>query len=135
MEDIITEIVNIVGAVTNVQQVYNYLPPQVTVYPAVCIIPLSWESNYLDLRTANRDFIFTIRVIGHIVEGSEQSSQVTVRGIVKAIVDVLQNFNNVNLNNKCDYTRLETGEFKFTVAGATEYYCDIGFRVRTHFNR
>ena len=135
MDNIITQLKTLIQSVTDVQVVYDYLPDQISSYPAVGIKEMNFKSTYLNLGNTRREWTFLIRVFVQIVEGSEQASQKEIRAIAQGIMDKLEHKDNVKLGGACDFTTLEEGESRFIDAPSRMCVFDILYKATTSFNR
>ncbi len=135
MENIIQQLKTLIQTATDIQTVFDYLPDQISNYPAVSITPLTWNSSYLNLGNTRREWVFLIRVYVQIVEGSEQASQKEIRTIIQSVIDKLEHKDNVKLGGVCDFTTLEQGDFKIVDTPSRMCVADIQYRATVSFNR
>lgn len=135
MDNIIAQLKTLIQTVTDVQVVYDYLPDQITNYPAIGIKEVNFKSTYLNLGNTRREWTFLIRVFVQIVDGSEQASQKEVRAVAQGIMDKLEHKNNVKLGGVCDFTTLEEGESRIVDTPSRMCIFDILYHATTSFNR
>lgn len=131
---IITQLKTIIGGISDVKVVYDVEPKEITTYPAVTIVPIGHEDEYLNLRDTIRRYNIMIRVWGELTATHEETQR-KVRGIASTIAEKITNQTNIALSANIDFTLLTTGEAKF-VKGKSDYYVyEIKYTASTRQNR
>lgn len=129
---IITKLKSEITGIANVQAIFDYEPTSFTKYPSVTITPVGHTEEYETLRDTKRTVTFSIKVYGSLT-GTNDTTQVTVRDIVDAIIDKLGQ--DVTLDGTITYSLLTDGAFRSVVREQAEYVGEITYKAITLFNR
>lgn len=132
--DIIDKLYTLLTAVSGVNVVYKGIPASIEEYPAITILPLSWEDEFADLRDTTVNMVFQINIYNQLSTDT-LVAQNTLRELVASIREVLGSDDNITLNGLVDSSRLTSGQYLLDQKESDLYYCSINYNVRKRFNR
>lgn len=113
---------------------YDYIPNQFTAYPAVYVVPINWQEDYLDLRDTGIVAQFRIGIV-YTLEPDIEQGQKQVRTAAKLVRNELKNQNNIQLGGTVDWSQLTTGSFSYDTREQKLAICEIELSVRKRYSR
>ena len=133
-QTIIVKLAELLEVIENVKGVYQGIPPYNAVFPCITIRPLEFNEEWGDTRDTieNETFIITAYIQ---LDNTRLDSQSKLITIVKEIREILGNQENINLDNKIDSIRLNSGNYMFLTKESNLFACEIRYNVRKRFNR
>jgi hypothetical protein len=135
---IIEKIKEILSTITGIAVVYDGIPVVREEFPAVSIMPLSWEDKLYSLRDNMQSGKLQISVYTLLDEtngGDIIEKQKAMRSLVATIRNQLSTQINIQLDGAIDWSDLTTGEYSFDEKETKLYICSLVYNVRKLFDR
>lgn len=126
INDIISEIHSKISEINNFKKVYRGVVETIEEYPACVIFFYKFRDEYLTLRKIKR--IYTFRIIIHeLIKNDLETSQTNVYSLIDLVLNKLNS--NINLNNKIDFSLLQSGENVFIQREGNNLIANIEYNV------
>lgn len=92
-------IVTLLVSASKAKVVYNYEEPKPSGYPAIMVVPIEGEAQFLDTMRVRRDFIFNVKLYQERVEVGASEAERIMTSLVDQVVALFDDFNNTSLSN------------------------------------
>lgn len=119
---------------TGIQAFYDVNPKEPTQYPYCFILPSSHTNEFVNLRDTKREYTFRIYTTVNLTDNFEEG-QKKLRTVTQAVIDILEDQDNVALDNTIEWMFPTANEYRFLGEPSSGYRSTITLRVRTRFNR